>query len=471
MVPIPEHVNSLLSALRAGGFEAYPVGGCVRDSLMGRVPVDWDLCSSARPEQVQQVFQGRRMVLTGAKHGTVTVVTQAGPVEITTFRADGAYLDGRHPASVRFLPRLEEDLARRDFTINAMALGPDGAVIDLYGGRADLRARLVRCVGRADRRFHEDALRILRALRFASKLDFAIEPETARAALEDRGLLDAIARERVFSELKGVLMGPGAGRVLLAFAPVIFQVIPELAAGDGFDQKSPHHCHDVWTHSALAVDAAPFDVVTRLAMLLHDVAKPGTFFTDEKGVGHFYGHGQAGAETADAILRRLRCDNAVRQAVTALIAVHDIQPPQTERAMKRLLARMGEEQTRRLIACWRADCADRPEAVRRRNGLVIDGAERALEGVLTEAEPCFDLRALAVNGRDILALGAAEGPAVGRVLRALLDQVIEGTIPNNRTALLARAGEMIEKIQRKPHGKPSEKRGDRAGDMSAAGAG
>ncbi len=441
MTNIPAPIETLLGALRAAGYEAYPVGGCVRDSLMGRVPADWDLCTSALPTETEAVFAGYRLIETGLKHGTVAVLTDMGPVEITTFRADGAYADGRHPDAVTFVPDIREDLARRDFTVNAMALAPDGTVIDPFGGRADLAAGVIRCVGEPDARFHEDGLRILRALRFASKLDFEIEPATARSVLADRALLDGISRERVLSELKGLLIGPGAGRVLREFAPVIFQVIPELAAADGFDQHNPYHIHDVWTHTTMAVDASPRDETLRLTMLLHDVAKPEKFFTDEKGAGHFYGHAQAGAETADRILRRLKCDNGTRQTVVTLIDNHDIQPPQTPRAMRRLLAKVGEEKVRQLIACWRADQSDRAEEIMARNMPMIDAAEGLLEEVL-RGETCLSVKSLAVNGRDILALGVKKGPEVGRILNGLFALVLDGALPNRREELLAKAAEL-----------------------------
>ena len=441
MTNIPTSIETLLGALRAAGYEAYPVGGCVRDSLMGRVPADWDLCTSALPAQTEAVFAGYRLIETGLKHGTVAVLTDMGPVEITTFRTDGAYADGRHPDAVTFVPDIREDLARRDFTVNAMALAPDGMVIDPFGGRADLAAGVIRCVGEPDARFHEDGLRILRALRFASKLDFEIEPATARSVLADRVLLDGISRERVLSELRGLLMGPGAGRVLRDFASVVFQVIPELAAADGFEQHNPYHIHDVWTHTTMAVDAAPRDEVLRLTMLLHDVAKPEKFFTDEKGAGHFYGHAQAGAETADRILRRLKCDNDTRRTVVTLIDNHDIQPPQTPRAMRRLLAKVGEERVRQLIACWRADQSDRAAEIMARNMPMIDGAEGLLEEVLGE-KACLSVKSLAVNGRDILALGVEKGPEVGRILNTLFALVLDGALPDRREELLAKAAEL-----------------------------
>ena len=384
MTNIPTSIETLLGALRAAGYEAYPVGGCVRDSLMGRVPADWDLCTSALPRETEAVFAGYRLIETGLRHGTVAVLTDMGPVEITTFRTDGTYADGRHPDKVTFVPDIREDLARRDFTVNAMALAPDGTVIDPFGGREDLADRVIRCVGEPDARFHEDGLRILRALRFASKLDFEIESATAQCVIADRALLDGISRERVLSELKGLLMGPGAGRVLRDFAPVVFQVIPELAASAGFEQHNPYHIHDVWTHTAMAVDASPRDEALRLTMLLHDVAKPEKFFTDGNGAGHFYGHAQAGAETADAILRRLKCDNDTRRTVVTLIDSHDIQPPQTPRAMRRLLAKVGEERVRQLLACWRADQSDRAAEIMARNMPMIDGAEGLLEEVLSD---------------------------------------------------------------------------------------
>ncbi len=445
MFPIPPYVHTALAALRDAGYEAYPVGGCVRDCLMGVTPADWDLCTSALPEQVEAVFAGWRLVETGVKHGTVTVISEGRPVEITTFRTDGTYRDHRRPDSVAFVSSLREDLARRDFTVNAMALGLSGDVIDPFGGQADLRAGLIRCVGDPDRRFSEDALRILRALRFASRLDFAVEETTAASAVENRALLDSIARERVFSELKGILTGPGAGRTLREFAPVIFQIIPALAAEAGFDQKNPHHIHDVWTHTTMAVDAAARSPVLRLAMLLHDVGKPDTFFTDQDGVGHFYGHAARGEAMADDILRRLRCDNDTRRRVCLLIHYHDIRPPQTERAMRRLLAKAGREAVGQLFQCWRADSADRSDAVRAENRAVIDGAEAVLETVLAGPSACFDVKSLAVNGRDILAMGVRPGPAVGRTLDALLERVMDGTAPNQREPLMALAAEIINR--------------------------
>ncbi|MCD8117456.1 MAG: HDIG domain-containing protein [Oscillospiraceae bacterium] len=440
---IPVHVRQILESLGRSGYPAYPVGGCVRDSLLGQSPADWDVCTAALPAQTEAALPGLRFVETGMKHGTVTALTEGGPVEVTTFRRDGAYLDGRHPEEVSFRAGLEEDLARRDFTVNAMALAPDGAVIDPFGGQADLAAGIIRCVGDPSARFGEDALRILRALRFAARLDFQIEPDTAGALLARRELLERISPERIFKELTGLLPGPGAGRMLRDFAPVFYVFMPELAPQQGFWQNNPNHIHDIWTHTTMAVDAIAPDPVLRLTMLLHDIGKPARYFTDEVGVGHFYGHAETGASMADELLRRLRCDNATRRHVMLLIEYHDIEPPQTEKGARRLLAKLGEDTCRQLLACWRADSDDRGQAVRERNLAVIGRSEQAMESVLAR-EQCFSKRDMAVNGRDILALGVPEGPAVGRILETLFQQVLSGELSNERGPLLEQAARLWE---------------------------
>ena len=438
---VPAYVNTVLERLWAAGYEAYPVGGCVRDRLMGREPEDWDLCTSARPEETAAVFSDLRQLDAGVKHGTLTVFAQGRPVEITTFRRESGYADNRHPDGVEFVTRLAEDLGRRDFTVNAMALDRDGAVIDLWGGQEDLARGVIRCVGRAEARFQEDALRILRALRFAARLSFSLEAETASAAVENRALLHSIAPERIFSELKGILTGPGAGAVLRDFPEIFFEIIPELRPLYGFAQHSPHHRHDVWLHTTCGVEAVAPEVSLRLAMLLHDVGKPACFSRDEAGVGHFYGHARAGEAMAEEILRRLRCDNETRDTVGKLIHYHDIQPPQTTRAARRLLTKLGEGGVRRLAACWRADNADRSQEVRRRNLEAIARAEALLAEVLA-GEVCFSPKELAVNGGDILALGVEKGPGVGAVLEELFRLVTEEELPNDRKRLLEKAAEL-----------------------------
>lgn len=430
---IPGGVAALCARLRSAGREAYPVGGCVRDLLLGRTPGDWDVTTSARPEEVMALFE--RTVPTGIKHGTVTVLTGAGGVEVTTFRAEGGYADGRHPDAVTFGGDLSGDLSRRDFTINAMALGPDGAVIDPFGGRADLKAGLIRCVGEPERRFGEDALRLLRALRFAAQLDFRLEEGTAAGVRACAPQLAYVSRERVAEELKRLVCGPAAGRVLLDYPEVLTgQVLPELAPAVGFDQRSPHHSCDVYTHCVRALERVPAEPGLRLAALLHDVGKPACCTVDGEGVGHFYGHAAAGAELADACLRRLRLDNALRERVVTLIRRHDLQLEAEPRLVKRWLGRLGPELFFQWTALAKADAGakfpDRAPGAAR-----WERVEELARQLLAEGA-CLTLRDLEADGNDALARGL-RGPAVGRALAALLEGVTEGRLPNRRTELLA----------------------------------
>lgn len=434
----PKHIHMVLDRLGEAGYEACPVGGCVRDTLLGKAPADWDVCTSARPEETAAVFTDLHCIDTGAKHGTMTVVIDHHPVEITTYRTESGYADNRHPDTVSFVSSLEEDLSRRDFTINAMAFRPDGSIVDLFGGEDDLQAGLIRAVGDPESRFREDALRILRGLRFAARLDFAIEENTARAMETCRDLLHNIAPERILTELKGILIGPGAGHILREYPQIFFTVLPELAPMEGFDQKSPYHIHDIWTHTVCAVEAAPPDPVLRLAMLFHDMGKPETFSLDETGTGHFYGHAKVSRAGAETILRRLRCDNASREAVLRLIEYHDMRPPNTKKSVRRLLAKLGETALRQVIDCWKADCADRAESVRAEHLELIGETEALLEEILA-GEICFSLKDLAVNGGDILALGVEKGPEVGRTLQELFRMVLEDEVPNDRDSLLREA--------------------------------
>ena len=442
MNSVPKQVSQALEALWAAGFAAYPVGGCVRDGLLGKTPLDWDICTSARPEETAALFAPFRVVETGIKHGTVTVLIDGRAMEITTFRTEQGYADGRHPDEVAFVRRLDDDLARRDFTVNAMVYDRDGSVIDLFGGQADLAAGLIRCVGEPSRRFGEDALRILRALRFAAKLDFQVEPKTADAVHRQRELLLKISPERIFAELRGLLCGVAAGRVLREFSDVIFTVLPELAPEYNFRQHSPYHIHDVWTHTTMAVNAVPPEAALRLAMLFHDAGKPETYFLDDQGVGHFYGHADVSAAIADSALRRLRCDNATRQEVVFLIRHHDAPPPQTEKSARRLLIKLGEDACRKLISCWRADSSDRADDVRERNLAAFSQTERLMEDILAR-ESCFSLRDLALSGKDLLALGMTPGPDVGRTLEALFREVTEKGVSNDRETLLPLAEKFI----------------------------
>ena len=435
---IPDYVNRILLRLRQAEHTAYAVGGCVRDALMGAVPHDWDVCTSARPEEIERVFGDLPQIHTGKKHGTVAVVLDHKTVEITTFRSEGVYLDGRHPSAVTFLSDLAGDLARRDFTINAMALDENEGLIDLFGGRKDLQNHMVRAVGDPARRFEEDALRILRGLRFASRLDFAIEQETARAMVAERERLLGISAERVFTELKGILIGQAAGRILRDFAPILFTILPELAPMAGFEQHSPYHDSDVWEHTLRALEASPADVVFRLALLFHDCGKPDCFFRDENGRGHFYGHPRRSRELGAEALRRLKCDNETMARVLYLIEKHDTWLPGTERNMRRFLLHEDPEQVRDLLVVQRCDAVAHAPAARASAIAHVDEWTALLERVLRQ-QPCLSLKALALSGDDLLSLGMAPGPRMGQLLNEMLEQVADGDLPNDKQVLLTYA--------------------------------
>jgi len=432
----PPYVDTVLRTLRASGREAWLVGGCVRDLLRGAAPSDYDVASAAPPEEVLALF-GPAAHPTGLAHGTVTVVSGGRPVEITTLRRDGAYRDGRHPVSVRFTDRIEEDLARRDFTVNAMALAADGALVDPFGGREDLTRGLLRCVGRAEERFAEDALRILRALRFAAVLGFAVEEETARAARAQRALLDKIARERVFAELDRMLCGPGAADVLLAFPDVLGAVLPEILPCVGFAQKNPHHCYDVWEHTARSVGAAPGERALRWTMLFHDLGKPECFTEDEQGIGHFYGHTARSRALAGEIMPRLRFPRALREQVDAQLACFDDLFPPTRAGLHREMVKRGRETVGRLLETRRADNAAQAEADRIA-GERDYAALRALYDELIAENACCAVGELTISGGTLAALGF-EGRGIGATLEKLLDEVAAEKLSNTPEALQQRA--------------------------------
>lgn len=437
-ITIPPQVQSLLRRLQHSGFEAYAVGGCVRDSILGSPPNDWDICTSARPEQTAALFS--HTVLTGAKYGTVTVIEDGETYEITTFRAENGYKDHRHPDKIEFLSTLEGDLARRDFSINAMAADADGSVIDLFDGLHDLRHGFIRAVGDASERFTEDALRILRALRFAARLEFTIEPQTARAIHLLAPTLKNVANERLAKELH-LLCHRGAVQILREFSDVFTVLIPELGECIGFKQYNYHHKHDVWEHTLHALEAEQTgDFCLRLAVLLHDVGKPSVFTMDKNGVGHFYGHAAVGGFMAERILRRLRFDNATVRTVSQLVSLHDYPLREmTERSMRRFLAKYGEATLQNLV---RLRCADRLG-----KGTVED--VQALVRHITDllAEVQTTTAPLALKGADLLAMGVPEGPKIGRCLKAVQEAVFDGRVENEHTALVAYAQELFDKHQ------------------------
>ena len=429
---LPESVKKVLQTLETAGYGAYAVGGCVRDMLRGVAPHDYDVTTAARPEAVLALFEGFA-IPTGLQHGTVTVRVDGESIEVTTFRTDGTYTDHRRPDSVTFSDSLAEDLKRRDFTVNAMAMDLRGTVYDLHGGQKDLEKGILRCVGEPETRFREDALRILRLLRFAAVLGFSIEEETARAALRCAPLLETIAAERVREELTKLLCGDGVAEVLLAYSDILGVVMPEILPCIGFDQHNIHHLYDVWEHTARAVANAPKDPLLRWTMLLHDLCKPACFTVDGAGQGHFYGHDAMGADLAGEITARLRFDRKSGERIALLIGRHMRQLEPTEKAVGRVLRQLGEEALRQLLAVKRADAgACHPDFAWQTGAL--DDVERVLEGLLAK-DTCFTLAQLAVNGHDMMALGL-RGSEIGRALNAALDAVAAGDVENQRDALL-----------------------------------
>ena len=433
-VSLPRQVNEALERLERAGYEAYAVGGCVRDTLLQKIPNDWDITTSARPEETAAVFADFRTVETGIQHGTLTVILDGMSLEITTYRCDGAYADNRHPIAVTFATHVEDDLSRRDFTVNAMAYHPQKGLVDLFGGQADLEKQRITCVGDPSTRFHEDGLRILRAIRFASVLDFTIDAATAEAIHACRALLKNIAAERIREELCKLLCGVGAVRILREYADVIVECIPELAPCIGFAQNSRYHCFDVWEHTlhALAYNTDR-DPVTRLSILFHDIGKPQCYTEDEAG-GHFKGHGPIGVEMSDAIMRRLRFDNDTTARVVRLVDYHDRAIPAEPKAVKRLMQKMPDEDILRLMEVQRCDRLAHAKDYCTPSLALVEIPK--LMRQIREADECISLKTLAVNGDDLLALGVPRGKQIGAILATLLDAVIDGTLPNDRTALL-----------------------------------
>lgn len=442
VITIPDYARTVLERLERYGFEAYVVGGCVRDSLMGRVPKDWDVCTNALPEEVLRVFRKFHVIKTGLQHGTVTVMVNREPVEVTTFRVDGDYSDNRHPDSVAFVSRVEEDLSRRDFTINAMAYNPKRGLVDAFGGQEDLRSRVMRCVGDPDARFNEDGLRILRALRFAARFNFDVERETSDAVRRNRHLLENVSAERIFKELKGILVGEGAVSMLLAYPEVFSVIIPQMAPTVGCPQNTPYHKYDVWTHSAWAVHFAPADELLRLTLLLHDIAKPACRTTDENGRDHFHGHPERGAEMAKEVLLALKSDTDTLRDVVTLVREHDNEFPTRPAGMRRLVGRVGLENVRRLFDVQKADLAAHSDYGQQRKADRVRAAMLLLEEVL-ETEAAFTVKDLRFNGSDLMKLGQKPGPLFRTVLETLLAEVQEDTLPNTNEALTARAKELL----------------------------
>ena len=425
----------LIKTLNDHGYEAYAVGGFVRDSLLGRPLFDVDVTTSATPEQMLEVFKDFKVYLTGIKHGTVTVNSLGELIEVTTFREDGEYKDNRHPDSVQFVKDLKNDLLRRDFTVNAMAFDGEN-LIDLFGGQKDLKDKIIRAVGNPKKRFEEDALRILRALRFASVLDFEIESETAKAMEERAYLLKNVSVERIFTELSKTLLGKGVERVLLNHKSVIFEVIPELKLCDGFSQNTKFHAYDVYEHTVKSVALSTCDKAVRWALLLHDIEKPSCYSVDSKGVGHFYGHQPKSAKTAVGILKRLKADNKLIKLCNDLIYLHDTKTEISRGEIKKLLNEYGVETLRKLALVKVGDGLSHAEefAVIREK-LALDFLSE-IDSIIENKE-CYTLKDLAVNGNDLKGIGIY-GSNIKSALEKALNLVMFDEISNDKAEILKR---------------------------------
>lgn len=443
---MPKNVNTAINLLQSAGFEAYAVGGCVRDSLLGKIPNDWDITTSAKPEDMKSVFINFHCIDTGIKHGTVTVVIDGEPLEITTFRLDGEYEDNRHPKSVTFTSDLGADLGRRDFTVNAMAYSKMTGTVDLFGGQNDLKNKIIRCVGDPDRRFNEDALRILRALRFASALDFEIEEKTAQSLLKNCALLGNISEERIAKELLKLVCGKGAKRILTDFAPVLFEILPELQPMYKNSHDNPHHCYDIYEHTLIAVESIDPEPTLRFAMLLHDCGKPAVKKFDENGVAHFYGHQRISAEISAQILARLKVSNKFRDEILFLVSNHDRwELYENTEKMPRYLSKFGLDGVLNLLKVMRADVLAQSPEYRYRLDQIADAEETAKN--LAAQKPCLSLSELQINGRTLMDIGIPQGRKLGAVLAQLLDEVIDGVTKNTQEALTTRAREIYREMK------------------------
>lgn len=438
---LPENVKKIIHQLEAAGYEGYAVGGCVRDSILGRTPQDWDITTSARPEQVKALFL--HTIDTGIEHGTVTIMMDHVGYEVTTYRIDGEYEDARHPKEVTFTGDLIEDLKRRDFTINAMAYNEKNGLVDAFDGIGDLNKGIIRCVGSPKERFTEDALRMLRAVRFAAQLGFSIEEHTRQAIQELSSTIQKVSAERIQTELVKLLISNHPQEIRTAYELGLTKVfLPEFDVMMQTDQKNKHHCYSVGEHTIAALMQAPNDKILRLAMLFHDVAKPSCITTDEYGQNHFKGHPKVGAEMSREILKRLKFDNDTIKKVYTLVENHDDRPQATERNVRRMVSRVGEELFLPLMEVKRADTLGQSDYKRTEKLQYIEQLEVIFHKIMQEAQ-CVKKSDLAISGKDLIALGMKPGKEMGMVLDSLFEQVLDDPNLNTREKLIEEAHKMM----------------------------
>lgn len=445
---IPDDAQEIIEKLEKAGHSAYIVGGCVRDAVLGNAPHDYDLCTSATPEQMKEILKDHTTYDTGLKHGTITVAGDSDMYEVTTYRIDGEYEDNRHPTSVQFVDKVELDLSRRDFTMNAMAYNHESGLVDPYGGLVDIKNKLIRCVGNANDRFQEDALRILRAIRFASRFGFDIEAETEKAIHKNKHLLVNVSEERKTSEFCKILTNADAN-LLMKYRDVFAEFIPEIKPMFDFNQRTRWHKYDVYAHTAHAVEHAPKDdLVVRLTMFFHDIGKPETFTIDDNGNGHFYGHPLISEEITEKVMRRMKFDNATLKSVLQLVENHDNRVSVSEKGARKLLRDFGEEQAKRLLIVQECDKSAQANIADVQKGFdeINEIRQHLEEAIKTNA--CCTLKDLAINGNDLMGLGM-KGVVIGKTLNKLLDIVIKSPSRNEKETLLKMAPGIAKDIESK----------------------
>lgn len=444
-IKLPETIKFVLGKLEKNGFSAYAVGGAVRDYILGNPATDWDVTTSALPDETEKVFSGFKVIKTGIKHGTVTVIVNGCPVEITTFRKESGYTDNRHPDNVEFVSDLAEDLKRRDFTVNSLAYNEKEGLIDLYGGLSDLKNEIIRTVGDPRERFSEDALRILRAVRFSSKLGFTIEEKTYAAAKELKENLKNVSAERIFSEFTKTLCGKNVKNALLFYHEIITEIIPEMKPCVGFEQHSKWHLYDVYEHIVRSVEYIRPTAELRLTMFFHDIGKPDCFFTRD-GEGHFYGHPEVSAEKTDKILRRLKAPTAFREEVVFLVKNHDVRLSDSEIKNRKKLNEIGKERFFLLLDVKKADNAAQGTALAEKEGKEIDKIRAIAEKIIENGE-VYDIKQLKISGDDLIKTGFS-GKEIGEEMEKLLNACMENNLGNDEESLKAAAEKDFIKLKK-----------------------
>lgn len=444
-INIPKGAAAIIDMLQNNGFEAYLVGGCVRDSILKRPVHDWDITTSATPAEMKKVFSDTKIIETGIKHGTLTILSVDGFYECTTYRIDGAYSDGRHPDIVRFTKSLAEDLKRRDFTINAMAYNDTEGLIDLFGGRLDLMDHVIRCVGNPEDRFKEDALRIMRALRFAAQLEFDLEMKTKMAAFQMSDTLTKVSAERINSEFCKILTQTMGSQVINDYREIIAVFIPEIRDMFGFEQNNPYHMFAVWDHIIEVLVRAnlfmdPNNLALALAAFFHDIGKPHSYQDSPDGIRHFYGHAAKSAEMTDSIMRCMRFNNSIREQVVTLVKYHDADIKPEAKYVKRWLNKLDSEHLLRCLFMLKySDISGQVVKNRAERLREVSELFTVLDDVINQ-QACFSLKDLAVNGGDLIAVGMKPGKEIGAVLNQMLELVLNDECANDKDALLKTVG-------------------------------